>query len=100
MTSNATSHESKSFKDRLEQHPLVVVFAIVLTTVLITAATVNWINGDYTKSKYEAELATVTSQYESRIRDLQDKLRDMEANSQKGKTEAKQSESGTDASNG
>jgi tetratricopeptide (TPR) repeat protein len=98
MAGTDSTQNNKSFKDRLEQHPLATVFVVMLGSVLTTAAAMNWINGDYTRNKHEAELATVRSQYESRIRDLEDKIRDMEADSRKSKVEPKQSGSSLDSS--
>lgn len=98
MASTDSQQNNKSFKDRLEQHPLATVFVVMLGSVVTSAAVMNWINGDYTRNKHEAELATVRSQYESRIRDLEDKIRDMEADSRKSKGEPKQSESSLDSS--
>lgn len=93
MTSTTSLQEDKSFKGRLEQHPLVVVVLIIVGTVAATAAGMNWLNAEYIGKKHEAELATATSQYESRIRDLEDKIRDMEADARKNKLEVKQPES-------
>lgn len=100
MTGTASPQANKSFKDRLEHHPLVTVFLIVLGSVAATAAVMNWVNGDYTRNKHEAELATAKNQYESRIRDLEDKIRDLSADSRKTELLPKQSEPGTTAADG
>jgi hypothetical protein len=78
--SNGTALK-KTWKERLEESPLRYALLIIVTTASITAGVMGWVQvvrADLAMTKYEAEKAVMKNECEARVRDLRNKIAELE----------------------
>ncbi len=71
----------KTWKERLEENPLRYALLIIITTVSITAGVMGWVQAaraDLATTKYEAEQAGMKNECEAQIRDLKNRIAELE----------------------
>ncbi len=71
----------RTWKESLEENPLRYALLIIITTASITAGIMGWVQvarADLAVIKYEAEKAGIKNECEARIRELKNKIAELE----------------------
>ena len=71
----------RTWKERVEENPLRYALLIIVTTASITAGIMGWVQvvrADLAITKYETERAGMRNEYEAQIRDLKNKIAELE----------------------
>jgi hypothetical protein len=84
-TPESEKEMSKTWREKVEEHPLAFGAIISAATATLVIAIMAWLSSariDNITSKYEADISNMKAQYETRIRELEAKVRDLESTGQ------------------
>jgi hypothetical protein len=81
-TQMGSTNPTKTFRQKVEEHPLTAMTAAVLAASVFWITVMSWYNStriENEKSKYEAMIETQKRDYESQLRELRTKVKEQES---------------------